>query len=118
MCYVGDEPDVIKIIVYSIFTMIMEDVYLAFVLHIFWSVLVLHIFWSVLVLHISFSISMEYVHWLWYNQLCMFYRDKDLHLMYQPFVTSFTHLRKPTYTNIKISKIIHIHHKNNLKMSF
>ena len=31
----GDKSDVIKIIVYSIFTMTMEDVYLALVLHIF-----------------------------------------------------------------------------------
>ena len=53
MCYIDDEPDVIKIIVYSIFTMTMKDVYLAFILH---------IFWSVLVLRISFSISMEYAH--------------------------------------------------------
>lgn len=60
MCYVGDEPDVIKIIVYSIFTMIMEDVYLAFVLHIFWSVLVLHIFWSVLVLASPWNMYIDF----------------------------------------------------------
>ena len=35
MCYIGDKPDVITIIVYSIFTMTMEDAYLALVLHIF-----------------------------------------------------------------------------------